>query len=65
MGQNTTEIDVLFGQNFRDQASRVEKNRVAIETKYRIDKNQDINNVVTEDNSIVISEHLTTTMYCL
>ena len=62
-------LTFFSAKNFRDQASRVEKNRVAIETKYRIDKNQDINNVVnndnTKDNSIVISEHLTTTMYCL
>ena len=50
--------------NFQDQAFRTEKNRVVMERKYRIDKNQNnrsiVNNDSTEENSNVKSEHLKT-----
>ena len=42
--------------------SREEKNRVVLETEYRIDRNQsnsNVNNDSTEENSNVRSEHLT------
>ena len=48
--------------NLHDQAFRIEKKRVVMEKKYRIDKNQNnrsiVNNDSTEENSNVKSEHL-------
>ena len=48
--------------NLQDQAFRIEKNRVVMERKCRIDKNQNNRSIVdndsTEENSNVKSEHL-------
>ena len=56
------ELNFFSAKNLRDQASRVEKNKVVIETEYRIDKNQNnsnaVNNDTTEENSHLKSEHL-------
>ena len=58
------ELSFFSAKNLRDQASRVEKNKVVMETEYRIDKNHNNNNVVSNDSTVVnfnvISEHLTT-----
>ena len=56
------ELNFFSAKNLRDQASRVEKNRVVMETEYRIDKNQNnsnnFNGDSTEENSNGKSEHL-------
>ena len=56
------ELNFFSAKNLRDQASRVEKNKVVMETEYRIDKNQNnsnaVNNDTTEENSHLKSEHL-------
>ena len=58
------EMSFFSAKNLRDQASRVEKNKVVMETEYRIDKNHNNNNVVSNDSTVVncnvISERLTT-----
>ena len=58
------ELSFFSAKNLRDQASRVEKIKVVMETEYRIDKNHNNNNVVSNDSTVVnfnvISEHLTT-----
>ena len=58
------ELSFFSAKNLRDQASRVEKNKVVMETEYRIDKNHNNKNVVSNDSTVVnfnvISEHLTT-----
>ena len=56
------ELTFFSAKNLGDQASRVEKNRVVMETEYRIDKNQNnsinVNNDITEENSNGKSERL-------
>ena len=57
------ELTFFSATNLRDQASRVEKDRVFLETEHTIDENQNNSNVVnndnTEENFNVKSEHLT------
>ena len=57
-----SELAFFSVKHLRDQASRVEKNRVVMETEYRIDKNQNNSNNFksdsTEENSNGKSEHL-------
>ena len=56
------ELTFFSAKNLQDQADRVEKNRVVMETEYRIDENQNsnvVNNDTNEENSHLKSEHLT------
>ena len=56
------ELIFFSAKNLRDQASRVEKNRIDMEIEYILDKNESNNNVAnndsTEDNSNVKSRHI-------
>ena len=56
------ELNFFSAKNLRDQASREEKNKVIMETEYRIDKKQNninaVNNDTTEENSHLKFEHL-------
>ena len=56
------ELIFFSAKNLRDQASRVEKNRIDMEIEYILDKNESNNNVAnndsTEDNSNVKSGHI-------
>ena len=45
------ESTFISAKNLRDQANRVEKNRVVMETENRIDKNQSNSNNVTSDST--------------
>ena len=45
------ELAFFSAQNLRDQASRVEKTRFVMETKYRIDKIQNNHNVINNDST--------------
>ena len=55
------ELILFSGKTLRDQVSRVEKNRVVMETEYRIDENQNnsngVNNNTTEENFDLRPEH--------
>ena len=55
------ELILFSAKNLRDQVSRVEKNRVVMETEYRIDENQNnsngANNNTTEESFHLRPEH--------
>ena len=56
------ELTFVSAKYLQDQASRVERNMVVMETEYRIDKNKNNtsidNNNSNEENSHLKSEHL-------
>ena len=55
------ELILFSAKTLRDQVSRVEKNRVVMETEYRIDENQNnsngANNNTTEESFHLRPEH--------
>ena len=55
------ELTFFPAKNLRDQGSREEKNRVVMETEYRIDENQNnsngVNTNTTEENFDLRPEH--------